>query len=91
VVGLVGHEIAAQVRLRAGRRLESPALIADGHHARADGFVSLAVVASAAVVAVGFPLGDPLIGFAIALVTLRITWQSFQTVKAEPGPSYDRP
>ena len=46
-VGFIGNEIAAQVRLRAGRRLSSPALIADGYHARTDGFVSLAVLASA--------------------------------------------
>nr|MBA2385378.1 cation transporter [Actinomycetota bacterium] len=43
-VGFVGNEIAAQVRLRAGRRLGSPALVADGNHARVDGFVSLGVV-----------------------------------------------
>jgi cation diffusion facilitator family transporter len=85
VIGFIGNEIAAQVRLRAGRRLASPALIADGNHARADGFVSLSVVASAAIVALGLPLGDPLIGLAITLVILRITWQSIQTIKAEPG------
>ena len=51
VIGFIGNEIAAQVRLRAGRRLHSPALIADGNHARVDGFVSLAVIASAALVA----------------------------------------
>jgi cation diffusion facilitator family transporter len=80
-LGFAGNEIAAQVRLRAGRRLSSPALIADGYHARTDGFVSLAVVASAAVVALGFELGDPLIGLIITLVILRITWQSWQTVR----------
>ena len=51
VFGFIGNEIAAQVRLRAGRRLNSPALVADGNHARVDGFVSLGVLASAAVVA----------------------------------------
>ncbi len=81
-VGFAGNELAAQVRLRAGRQLASPALIADGQHARVDGFVSLSVVASAAVVAVGFPLGDPLIGLAITLVILRIAWQSLQTIRA---------
>ncbi len=86
VVGCIGNEVAAQVRLRAGKRLNSPALIADGYHARTDGFVSLAVVASAIVVAFGFKLGDPLIGLAITLVILRITWQSIQTIKADPGP-----
>ena len=84
-VGFIGNEVAAQVRLRAGKRLNSPALIADGYHARTDGFVSLAVVASAIVVALGFKLGDPLIGLAITLVILRITWQSIQTIKADPG------
>jgi cation diffusion facilitator family transporter len=85
VIGFMGNEIAAQVRLRAGKRLSSPALIADGNHARADGYVSLSVVASAAVVGLGFDLGDPLIGLAITAVILRITWQSIQTIKAEPG------
>ena len=84
-IGFVGNEIAAQVRLRAGKRLSSPALIADGYHARTDALVSLAVVASAIVVGLGFELGDPLIGLVITLVILRITWQSFQTIKAEPG------
>ena len=80
VIGFVGNEVAAQVRLRAGRRLDSPALIADGNHARVDGLVSLAVVASAALVALGLDAGDPLIGLAITLVILRITWQSWQTI-----------
>lgn len=83
LVGFVGNEIAAQIRLRAGRRLDSAALIADGNHARVDGFVSLAVVASAGVVAIGLPIGDPLIGLAITLVILRITVQSWKTVRAD--------
>jgi len=86
-IGFLGNEIAARIRLRAGTRLNSPALIADGNHARIDGLVSLAVVASAIVVALGFKLGDPIIGLVITLVILRITWQSFQTIKAEPGPA----
>jgi cation diffusion facilitator family transporter len=90
-IGFVGNEIAAQVRLRAGRRLDSPALIADGYHARTDGFVSLAVVASAAVVALGLDLADPLIGLVITVVILRITWQSIQTIKADPGHGHDDP
>jgi cation diffusion facilitator family transporter len=90
-IGFIGNEIAAQVRLRAGRRLDSPALVADGYHARTDGFVSLAVVASAALVALGFRLGDPLIGLVITAVILRITWQSIQTIKADPGdPTQDQ-
>ena len=85
-VGFVGNEVAARVRLRAGRRLESPALIADGEHARVDGVVSLGVVAGAAVVAVGLPIADPLVGLVITIVILRITWASWRTIRrAEPG------
>lgn len=82
VIGFVGNEIAAQVRLRAGRQLSSPALVADGNHARVDGFVSLGVVASAIVVALGLELADPLIGLGITLVILKITWDSWRTVSA---------
>ncbi len=85
VIGFIGNEIAAQIRTRAGKRLQSPALIADGAHARTDGLVSLAVVGSAIVLALGFELGDPLIGLVITVVILRITWQSFRTVQADPG------
>ncbi len=80
-IGYAGNFAAARIRLRAGRRLDSPALIADGDHARADAYVSLAVIASAAVVAVGLPIADPLIGLAITVVILRITWQSWRTVR----------
>jgi cation diffusion facilitator family transporter len=90
LVGFVGNEIAAQVRLRAGRRLSSPALIADGNHARTDGFVSLGVIASAVVVALGAPIGDPIIGLVITLVILKITWDSWRTVSTtEPGEMVD--
>jgi Co/Zn/Cd efflux system component len=80
-IGFLGNEIAAQVRLRGGRRLNSPALVADGNHARVDGYVSLGVVGSAAIVALGAPIGDPLIGLAITLVILKITWDSWNTVR----------
>jgi cation diffusion facilitator family transporter len=80
-VGFLGNELAARVRLRAGRRLDSPALIADGNHARSDGFVSLGVVLSAGLVAIGMSAADPLIALAIAGVILRITWQSWTTVR----------
>lgn len=85
VIGYFGNEIAAQIRLRAGRSLGSAALIADGNHARADGYVSLAVVASAVVVGLGVEIADPLIGLAITLVILRITWQSLETVRHDSG------
>jgi cation diffusion facilitator family transporter len=80
-LGFAGNELAAQVRIRAGYRLNSSALIADGYHARTDGFVSLGVVASAALVAIGFPLADPVIAIGLTAVILRITWQSWMTVR----------
>jgi len=81
LVGVAGNEAAAVVRLRAGHRLRSPALVADGHHARIDGLVSFGVVASAAAVALGAQMADPLIGLAISLLILRITWQAWETVR----------
>ena len=81
-IGYTGNYLAARIRLSAGRRLGSPALIADGHHARADAYVSLAVVASAIVIGLGAPIADPLIGLAITAVIIRITWQSWRTVRA---------
>ena len=80
-LGFAGNCVAAIIRTRAGRRMDSPALIADGEHARADAYVSLGVVASAVVVALGAPIADPLIGLAITLVILRITWRSWGTVR----------
>jgi cation diffusion facilitator family transporter len=89
-LGFIGNEIAARVRLRAGQRLSSPALIADGNHARIDGFVSLGVVGSAAFVALGAELADPIIGLVITLVILKITWDSWRTVsRTEPGDPHD--
>jgi cation diffusion facilitator family transporter len=86
VVGFVGNEIAAYVRYRAGRRLSSPALVADGNHARVDGFVSLGVVVSAIGVSLGADIADPIIGLVITLVIIKITWDSWQTVSTtKPG------
>jgi cation diffusion facilitator family transporter len=81
VVGFVGNEVAAQVRLHAGKRLASAAMTADGNHARIDGFVSLGVVASAIVVALGAQIADPIIGLTITIVILKITWDSWNTVR----------
>jgi cation diffusion facilitator family transporter len=87
-IGYVGNLIAARVRTRAGQRLDSRALIADGDHARADSYVSLAVVASAAIVALGIPAADPLIGIGITVVILRITLTSWHTVRAGRGHAH---
>lgn len=80
LIGFLGNELAAIVRTRAGNRLKSPALIADGNHAHVDGLVSLGVVASAGFVALGLSVADPLIGLAITVLILRITWQSWRTI-----------
>jgi cation diffusion facilitator family transporter len=90
LIGFAGNELAAHVRLRAGRRLSSPALVADGNHARADGYVSLGVVASPILVALGFPLGDPLVGLGITLVIFKITWDSWRLIATtDPGEMVD--
>ncbi len=80
-IGFAGNWVAAIIRTRAGHRLDSPALVADGAHARADAYVSLAVIASAAALAIGLQAADPLIGLAITVVILRITWDSWKTVR----------
>lgn len=81
LIGFAGNWLAAGIRTRAGNRLDSPALIADGNHARADSYVSLAVVATAGAVAIGITVADPLIGLAITAVILKITWDSWRTVR----------
>jgi cation diffusion facilitator family transporter len=80
LVGFIGNEAVAQLRIRTGRRIASVALIADGHHARIDGFTSLAVLAGAVGVWLGFPLADPIVGLLIALAILRIAWHSAVSV-----------
>jgi cation diffusion facilitator family transporter len=85
VVGIVGNAIAAQIRSSAGRRLNSPALIADGAHARSDALVSAGVVLSAAMVWTGFPIADPIIGLVITAMILHITWESWHTVRGGHG------
>jgi cation diffusion facilitator family transporter len=85
LIGWLGNWLAAQIRTRAGHSLDSPALIADGNHARADAYVSLAVVATAIFVALGLTVADPLIGLAITLVILKITLDSWRTVR---GPEH---
>lgn len=71
-IGFVGNELVAVYRIRVGRSIGSAALVADGMHARTDGLTSLAVVAGAAGVALGWPLADPLIGLVITLLILTV-------------------
>jgi cation diffusion facilitator family transporter len=70
LVGFTGNELVARYRIRVGRRIGSAALVADGRHARTDGFTSLAVVVGAIGSAAGFDLADPIVGLLITLAVL---------------------
>jgi cation diffusion facilitator family transporter len=80
-IGVVGNEVAAVLRWRAGRRLDSPALVADGHHARADGYVSAGIILSTVFIALGLPIADPIIGLLISTLIFRTTWESWNTIR----------
>jgi cation diffusion facilitator family transporter len=80
-IGVIGNAIAARVRLRGGRRLNRAALIADGNHARSDAIVSAGVILSAIAVALRAPIADPIIGLCITALILRITAESWNTVR----------
>ena len=71
-VGFVGNELVAVYRIRVGRQIGSAALVADGLHARTDGFTSLAVLVGAAGVALGYPIADPIIGLLITIAILAV-------------------
>ncbi len=79
-IGVVGNAIAARIRSRAGKKLNSPALVADGHHAKVDALVSAGVVLSSILVGMGLPLADPLIALAITAMIGHITWEAWRTV-----------
>ena len=72
LVGFLGNELVAVYRIRVGRQIGSAALVADGLHARTDGFTSLAVLIGAGGVALGFPLADPIVGLLITIAILAV-------------------
>ncbi|RZT15923.1 cation diffusion facilitator family transporter [Mycobacterium sp. BK558] len=72
LVGFIGNELVAVYRIRVGRRIGSAALVADGLHARTDGFTSLAVLLGAGGVALGYPLADPIVGLLITAAILAV-------------------
>jgi cation diffusion facilitator family transporter len=76
LIGFVGNELVAILRIRIGKEIGSAALTADGNHARTDGFTSLAVLVGAIGAWLGFPLLDPIIGLGIGFVILGIVWES---------------
>lgn len=76
IVGFLGNELVAKFRIKVGKEIGSAALIADGYHARADGFSSLAVLFGAFGLWLGYPLADPLIGLLITVLILQIVWEA---------------
>jgi len=80
LVGFLGNEAVAIFRIRVGRQIDSAALIADGYHARTDGWTSLAVLIGAVGVWLGYPLADPIVGLLIAAAILVIVWKSGKLV-----------
>jgi cation diffusion facilitator family transporter len=82
VAGFAGNEIVAQYRIRVGRRIGSAALVADGLHARTDGFTSLAVLLGAGGVAVGWRAADPVTGLVITVAILGVLRSAVRQVGA---------
>ena len=80
VIGFIGNETVAVFRIRVGREIGSAALVADGYHARTDGWTSLAVLFGAVGVWLGYPLADPIVGLLITAAILGIVWQSGKAV-----------
>lgn len=80
IIGFVGNEAVAIFRIRVGKQIDSAALIADGYHARTDGWTSLAVLVGAVGVYAGYPMADPMIGLLITMAILAIVWGSAKMV-----------
>ena len=82
VVGFIGNEWVARYRIRVGRRIGSAALVADGLHARTDGFTSLAVLLGAGGVALGWREADPIVGLMITIAILGVLRSAVRQVGA---------
>jgi cation diffusion facilitator family transporter len=80
IIGFIGNETVAVFRIRVGKEMKSAALIADGYHARTDGWTSLAVLVGAVGVYFGYPLADPVIGLGITIAILFIVYDSMKSV-----------
>ena len=78
--GSLGNEAVAIFRIRVGNQIGSAALVADGHHARVDGFTSLAVLLGAIGVWLGYPIADPIVGLLISVAIFALVWQSARSV-----------
>jgi cation diffusion facilitator family transporter len=82
LVGFIGNEAVAQYRIRIGRRIGSAALVADGLHARTDGFTSLAVLLGAGGVALGWREADPIVGLVITIAILGVLRSAVRQIGA---------
>jgi cation diffusion facilitator family transporter len=80
IVGFLGNEAVALLRIKVGKEIGSAALVADGYHARVDGLTSLAVLFGVVGMWLGYPLADPIVGLLISIVILRIVWQSGKSI-----------
>jgi cation diffusion facilitator family transporter len=80
LVGFAGNELVARYRIRVGRRIGSAALVADGLHARTDGFTSLAVLIGVGGLALGWQWADPVVGVLITLAILAVLRSALQQV-----------
>ena len=80
IVGFAGNEIAAVVRIRTGKQINSAALVADGYHARTDALTSLAVLVGVIGTWLGYPIADAIIGLVITVMILKIVCDSGKTV-----------
>ncbi len=80
IIGFLGNEGVAIFRIRVGKQIGSAALIADGYHARTDGWTSLAVLVGALGVHFGYQAADPIIGLVITVAILGVVWQSVKAI-----------
>jgi cation diffusion facilitator family transporter len=80
VIGFLGNEGVALFRIKVGKEIRSAALVADGYHARVDGWTSLAVLAGAVGVWLGYPKADPIVGLLITIAILWIVWTASKAV-----------
>jgi cation diffusion facilitator family transporter len=85
IIGFLGNESVAIVRIKVGKEIGSAALVADSYHARTDGWTSLAVLVGAVGVWLGYPKADPIIGLLITIAILGIVWQAAKEVRALDG------
>jgi cation diffusion facilitator family transporter len=80
VIGFIGNDAVAIYRIRVGQKIGSAALVADGVHARTDGFTSVAVVLAAIGVMLGFPLADPIVGLIISAAIIVLLWGTVRSI-----------